>query len=173
MMRNSIVKNVALLSVVLLSTAVLTGCSGKPKGFPSVKPCVITVTDGTNPVEGVEVALIPAQVMSGTIIGGKTDAQGVCAVRTTFAGHSAAGAPTGEFTVTLKKTPEVPDMPELTPEKAESMERSEIDQYYKERDAKIAALPKIVPPDLTSFQTSPIKANIPSDAELTVDLSKY
>ncbi len=172
-MRNSIINSAALLCAVALCVQATVGCSGRPKGFPSVKPCEIIVTDGTNPVEGVEVALIPAQVMSGTIVGGETDAQGVCVVRTTFAGHSAAGAPTGEFTVTLKKTPVVPDMPELTPEKAESMERSEIDRYYKERDAKIAALPKIVPADLTSFQTSPIKANVPADASLTVDLSKY
>ena len=172
-MRNSIVKSLTLLSVVVLSIVATIGCSGKPKGFPSVKPCVVTVTDGTNPVEGVEVALIPAQVMNGVIIGGKTDAQGVCAVRTTFAGFSATGAPTGEFTVTLKKTPEIDDMPDLSPEKAESMERSEIDKYYSERDAKIAGMPKIVPPDLTSMQTSPIKANVPSDASLTVDLSRY
>lgn len=172
-MRNTIAKTLTALSVVFLAAAVLTGCSSKPKGFPSVKPCTVTVTDGTNPVEGIEVALIPAQVMSGVIVGGTTDAAGVCTVSTTFAGHSAPGSPEGEFTVTLKKTPLVEDMPDLTPEQAADMTRTEVDKYYQERDAKIAAMPKIVPTQLTSFQTSPVKANIPADAAITVDLSTY
>lgn len=156
----------------LLAVATLVGCSGKPSGFPSVKPCTITVTDGSAPVEGVEIALIPAQTMSGVIVGGKTDATGVCVVNTTFANFAAPGCPAGEFTVTLKKTPEV-DMPELTAAECADMSRTEIDKYYKERDAKIAAAPKIVPPALTSMQTSPVKANLPNDSAITVDLSQY
>lgn len=163
---------IAAFAILMLAVATFVGCSGKPSGFPSVKPCTITVTDGANPIEGVEVALIPTQTMSGVIVGGKTDVTGVCVVNTTFANFAAPGCPAGEFTVTLKKTPEV-EKPELTAAQCAEMSRSEIDKYYKERDAQIAAAPKIVPPALTSMQTSPVKANLPNDSAITVDLSQY
>ena len=111
--------------------------------------------------------------MSGTIIGGTTDAMGKCVVQTTFANFAAPGAPEGEFSVVLKKTPKIDDMPDLTNEQMANMDRTEIDKYYADRDAKIAKEPKIVPPALTSMQTTPIKANIPADATITVDLSQY
>ncbi|MBQ2037931.1 MAG: hypothetical protein II486_10605, partial [Thermoguttaceae bacterium] len=78
-----------------------------------------------------------------------------------------------EFSVVLKKTPKIDDMPDLTNEQMANMDRTEIDKYYADRDAKIAKEPKIVPPALTSMQTTPIKANIPADATITVDLSQY
>ena len=146
------------------------GCSGKPAGFPKVSSCTITVTNGSDPVEGVEISLVPDEVQSGVVVGGKTDAAGKCVVNTVFANHSAPGAPEGAYTVTLKKQPEV-DMPALTPEEMTNMSRGDIDKYNKERDAAIAAAPQIVPPACTSFQTSPIKANIPADANIAVDLS--
>lgn len=171
-MRLSNLKFLSIFSIVVVASAAFVGCSGKPAGFPKVSSCAITVTDGGAPIDGVEIALIPAEVMSGVIVGGTTDANGVCVVNTVFANYSAPGAPQGEFSVTLKKLPEV-DMPELTPEQMGEMSRGDIDKYHKERDAKIAAAPKIVPPALTSFQTSPIKVNLPGDAAVTVDLAQY
>lgn len=164
--------NLALVAFGLSAFVVCLGCSGKPSGFPSVKPCVITVTDGTNGVADVEIALSPSEPISGVIVGGKTDATGKCVVTTTFAGFAAPGAPSGEFVVSLKKNPDV-GMPDLTNEEMENMDRGAIDKYYKERDAKIASAEKIVPPNLTSFQTSPVKVSVPNDAEVTVDLSQY
>ena len=161
---------VAALAIAVVSTVV--GCGGKPKGFPSVKPCTITVVDGGAGIEGVEVALVPSATLSGTIIGGKTDASGACVVTTTFANYRAPGAPAGEYTVQLQKNPDV-GMPDLTPEQMETMERGDIDKYYADRAAKVKSAEKIVPPNLTSFQTSPIKVNVPNDATVTVDLSQY
>lgn len=171
-MRNKFNMNRLFVAGLVLVVATVVGCGGKPKGFPSVKPCTITVTDGSAGVEGVEVALIPTATMSGTIVGGTTDSTGACVVATTFANYSAPGAPAGEFTVQLKKTPDV-GMPDLTNEEMEKMERGDIDKYYAERDAKIKSADKIVPPSLTSFQTSPIKVNVPNDATVTIDLSQY
>ena len=172
-MSHTLLRKLSAFAVLLLSVSLVAGCSGKPSGFPKVKPCEITVTDGGTAVEGVEVNLIPTAVMSGTIIGGTTDAMGKCVVQTTFANFAAPGAPEGEFSVVLKKTPKIDDMPDLTNEQMANMDRTEIDKYYAERDAKIAKEPKIVPPALTSMQTTPIKANIPADATITVDLSQY
>ncbi len=164
-MNHTLLRKLSAFAVLLLSVSLVAGCSGKPSGFPKVKPCEITVTDGGTAVEGVEVNLIPSAVMSGTIIGGTTDAMGKCVVQTTFANFAAPGAPEGEFSVVL--------MPDLTNEQMANMDRTEIDKYYADRDAKIAKEPKIVPPALTSMQTTPIKANIPADATITVDLSQY
>ncbi len=171
-MRFSILKQFALVSIALVAVAAV-GCSGKPSGFPSVSSCSITVTDGGSPIEGVEIALVPSEVMSGVVVGGKTDATGVCAVTTTFANFTAPGAPKGEFTVQLKKQPVLEDMPELTPAEMTDMSRSEIDKYYKERDAKLKAAPQIIPPQLTSFQSSPLKVNVPTDSAVTFDVAEY
>lgn len=172
-MNPSSMKRLAAISILLLCVLTTVGCSGKPKGFPSVKRCVVNVTDGGTPVADVEVVLSPAQVMSGTIVGGKTDANGECAVTTTFANFSAVGAPAGEYTLVLKKEPVVDDMPDLTPEQAANMSRADVDKYYKERSAKIASMPKIVPVNLTSFQSSPVRINVPGDEKISVDLAEY
>ena len=161
-----------LFVVAATCLSLACGCSGKPSGFPSVKPCKIVVTNGSEPIADVDVALIPAQPISGTIIGGKTDAQGVCVVQTTFANFAAKGSPQGEFTVTLRKDP-TPETPALTVEQMGEMSRGDIDKYNKERDAEIASMPKIIPPPLTSMQTSPVKVNVPSDAEKTIDVSQF
>ena len=156
---------------VALCLGVFVGCSGKPQGFPRVKPCEITVTNGGEPVEGVDVALIPETPISGVIVGGMTDASGKCVVHTTFANYKAPGSPEGEFTVVLRKDP-TPSTPELTIDQLTEMSRSEIDEYNDARRAEIDAMPKIIPPDMTSMQTSPIKVNVPSDAKKAVDLAQ-
>ena len=160
------------VAAVLTSLVMLGGCSGKPSGFPKVTPCTITVVDGSTPIEGVEVALIPDTPISGVIAGGTTDAQGVCVVNTTFANFSAPGAPEGSFTVTLRKDP-IPTKPELTVEQMTDMDRGEIDKYNKERNDEIKSMPQIIPPALTSMQTSKIKLATPNDSALTVDVSQY
>ncbi len=166
-------KKAFLLSfVVVLASAILVGCSGKPSGFPKVSPCKITVTNGSEPIEGVDVALIPDEPISGVIVGGKTDATGVCVVNTTFANFSAPGAPEGSFKVQLRKEAES-SMPELTADDMASMDRSAIDKYNAEREAEIKSLPKVIPADLTSAQTTPVSVSIPADKEKAVDVAEF
>ncbi len=157
---------------ILCSLVATLGCSGKPSGFPKVSPCTITVVNGSTPIEGVEVALIPDTPIAGVIAGGTTDSQGVCVVKTTFANFSAPGAPAGNFTVTLRKDP-TPSKPELSAEEMSSMDRTDVDKYNKEREDEIKKMPKIIPPSLTSFQTSQVKLSTPNASELTVDISQY
>ena len=167
-------KTMRAIALLLVAGGLLTafGCSGKPSGFPKVKPCEIVVTNGSEPIADVEVALIPETPMSGVIVGGTTDAQGKCVVRTTFANFAAPGVPEGSFTVTLRKDP-TPSTPELTVAEMENMSRGDIDKYNRERDAEIQSMPKIIPPDLTSVQTSPVKVNAPNDSSVSIDVSKY
>ncbi len=166
-------KKVSLLSlVVVMASALILGCSGKPSGFPKVSPCTITVTNGSDPIEGVDVALIPDTPISGVIVGGKTDASGVCVVKTTYANFSAPGSPEGTFKVQLRKDPE-PTKPELTADDMASMDRSEIDKYNALRDAEIKSLPKVVPADLTSAQTTPVSVSVPADKEKAIDVAEF
>lgn len=161
-----------VVALLVAALATVVGCSGKPSGFPKVSPCEITVTDGAEPIADVDVALIPSTPISGVIAGGKTDATGKCVVATTFANFSAPGAPDGSFSVTLRKDP-TPTKPALTIEEMADMDRSEIDKYNKERDAEIQKMPKIIPPNLTSAQTTPVKVNVPGDSAVSVDVSQY
>ena len=163
---------ITTVAAILCSLVATLGCSGKPSGFPKVSPCTITVLDGSTPIEGVEIALIPDTPIPGVIAGGTTDAQGVCVVNTTFANFQAPGAPAGSFTVTLRKDP-TPTKPELTAEDMSKMERSEVDKYNKERDAEIKSMPQIIPPVLTSMQTSKVKLTTPGDSAITVDVTQY
>ena len=163
---------ITAVAAILCSLVATFGCSGKPSGFPKVSPCTITVMDGSTPIEGVEIALIPDTPISGVIAGGTTDATGVCVVNTTYANFQAPGAPEGSFTVTLRKDP-IPTKPELTAEDMSNMERSEVDKYNKERQNEINSMPKIIPPSLTSMQTSKVKVTIPSDSAITVDVTQY
>ena len=94
-------KKVSLLSlVVVMASALILGCSEKPSGFPKVSPCTITVTNGSDPIEGVDVALIPDTPISGVIVGGKTDANGRAELTT----HGDfKGAPAGTYRVGVVK----------------------------------------------------------------------
>lgn len=165
-------KNLYCAAAVLLSLAVVVGCSGKPKGFPKVSSCEIVVVDGGAPIEGVEVALIPETPISGVIVGGKTDASGKCVVQTTFANFSAPGAPEGSFVVTLRKDP-VPTMPELTIEEMADMSQKEISDYRAERDAEIANMPQIIPIALKTKDASPLKVAVPGEKTTTIDVAEY
>lgn len=160
------------LCAALMATLCVLGCSGQPSGFPKVSPCTITVTDGSNPIEGVEIALIPSTPISGVIVGGVTDSSGVCVVKTTFANFAKPGAPQGDFTVTLRKDP-IPTKPELTIAEMESMSRADIDKYNKERDDEIKSMPQIIPTNLTSKPTSKVQLTMPGTSDLSVDVSQY
>ena len=54
-----------------------------------------------------------------------------------------------------------------------SMDRGEIDKYNALRDAEIKSLPKVVPADLTSAQTTPVSVSVPADKEKTIDVAEF
>ncbi len=85
---------------------VVCGCRRlpeRPEGLPELYPCKITVTFGGEPVENVNVSLLPNGTDSKWKSGGKTDEKGCVEVRTAFA---YPGAPQGTFTVAFTKTEE-------------------------------------------------------------------
>ena len=94
-------KNLYCAAAVLLSLAVVVGCSGKPKGFPKVTKCEIVVVDGGTPIEGVEVSLFAETPINGALVGGKTDANGNASFRGFYGSYELEITVNGE---TVKKT---------------------------------------------------------------------
>lgn len=165
-------KNLYCAAAVVLSLAVVVGCSGKPKGFPKVTKCEIVVVDGGTPIEGVEISMFAETPINGVLVGGKTDANGKCVVQTTFANFVAPGAPDGSYAVALVKDP-VPTMPELTIEEMADMSQKEIEDYRQERKAEIAAMEQIIPVDLTKRKTTPLTLTVPGEKTTTIDVAEY
>ena len=165
-------KNLYCAALVVLSLAVVAGCSGKPKGFPKVTKCEIVVVDGGTPIEGVEISMFAETPISGALVGGKTDANGKCVVQTTFANFVAPGAPDGSYAVALVKDP-VPTMPELTIEEMADMSQKEISDYRAERDAEIANMPQIIPVALKEQASSTLKVAVPGEKTTTIDVAEY
>ena len=89
-----------LFAFLLLS---FTSCGGQkmPDGMPPLHPTNITVTQAGQPLEGAVVNLVNADDPNYRwVIGGRTDARGICQVRTQ---GEFVGAPEGRFKVLIRK----------------------------------------------------------------------
>ena len=90
---------------LLLMTAVCftSGCGDKtkPKGFPKLYPCYLTLLQEGKPVEGVQVQFVSKGEPCPWPISGLSDSSGSVKV-VTYGKY--AGAPEGKFAVTLSKT---------------------------------------------------------------------
>ena len=140
--------------------------------MPDLYKTTIVVTQNGAPLADAALSLQSDDPSLKWAVGGKTDASGVCVVKTTYANFSAPGSPEGTFKVQLRKDPE-PTKPELTADDMASMDRSEIDKYNALRDAEIKSLPKVVPADLTSAQTTPVSVSVPADKEKAIDVAEF
>lgn len=92
------------LSVLLLVGLIAVGCRRlppPPDGLPPLYPCKITVTFGGEAIEGVAVTLIPEDPAVKWRSGGRTDANGMVELKTSFA---YSGVPEGSFRVGFDKT---------------------------------------------------------------------
>jgi len=109
---------------ITLILCVFSGCQpqNRPDGLPDLFPCAITITQGSQPLEGALVRLISEDGSSAWTISGKTDARGVAKIST----HTGfAGAPAGTFKVLVSKTEMSPSQfPELA-KNASPAERAE------------------------------------------------
>jgi hypothetical protein len=138
----------------MLCFGLIAGCSDNPDGFPKVVPCVVTVTDNGTPVEDVFVQIATVPQTSSLSSVAKTDAHGNAAIQTQLGTFAKPGVPVGKLVMVLKKRPEVPDF-----KSAEEREKMTFDQakaYSEEIEARRNKLPPIIPPTLTSSQTSPL-----------------
>jgi len=100
-----------MLSILLLSLITVIGCkdSSRPKDLPTLYRTKITILQDGKGLEGAAVNLIP-EIQSKWSVGGLTDANGICSLRT----HGQFdGAPEGKYQVLVKKV--VTELPEVTP----------------------------------------------------------
>ena len=155
--------------------AVFFSCCGPaiPVGFPKTTPCTVVVTDHGQPLEGVSVMISMEPPMNSLSIAAKTDDAGKAVLRTFQGSHSAPGIPVGNVVMTLVKRAVVEET--KTQEQIEAMSPGEQEKYQRERDAKAAKLPKMIPDILTHPTTSPLKKEIVANQELewVVDIADY
>lgn len=170
---------IAFCHFVIIGSFIITliGCGPKvPKDMPKTYPCKITVKKGGTPVEGASVLLVMASYPENLAVAGRTDASGVAEILSSSGSYSVSGAPAGEATIVVQKTPEVPDNVRKPKEVVVKMTPPEQNAYAAEIAKAIAALPKIVPQSLTSPATSTAKITVndnKSGAEMTLELNDY
>ncbi len=144
-------KTFNLVAATLLTALVVgaLGCGGKktPPDMPKLQPTTITIVQEGTPVDGATVQLFkPDDLNYKWIVGGRTDAEGQCVVKTN---GEYKGAPEGDFVVvvykstvteseTRKNVPQPTDLAEVAEWSAKVAEEErqidEIDLKYKKVD---------------------------------------
>jgi hypothetical protein len=149
------------------------GCSNseRPSDFPALVPFSVTVLNNDKPEQNVSITFTStiAQAFSPS---GSTDSSGKAVIYTLQGNYMQKGIPLGDYIVIFDKPPKVEGT--KTPEELANMEVAELEAYTEDLVAKEAKLPRIVPPILTSPDTSPVKISIgESVKELSIDLAEY
>ena len=165
-----------VLSTLLLIFCLLACCgcgqTAIPEELRSLYPVTITVTDGSQPLEGVGVTLSSTGSQGAYGVNAMTDARGVARIQTTRGPHTRGGAPTGTYSIVLFKLVNIP--PELEPNEddqnnpaAAATKRTKLDAFLKENRA--------IPLVLTQSDTSPVELAVAekSGATAEIDISKY
>lgn len=160
---------------LLATTASLlfAGCGqGRPQGFPRPYPCKITVKNGGQSVEGAQVVLFnSADRQSQTVVAGTTDANGVAEIFTSLSNYKESGAPTGEYSVMIKKDVILEGL--IPADEVSKMGPIEAAKYGKELEKKRAAAKHETPP-ATESPNSPVKLSVKSEpVTLEVNVAEY
>ena len=164
-------RNAVLFLGLILLTSCLS-CSKKPKDFPPVFPCTITVTKNDAPVSGAELQLLPASGGSSLAIGAMTDSNGTATLQTALGQYVKSGAPAGTWKVTIVKE----SQPEETKTEAQlaAMSEGERDKYRYQQQVKAKKLPPAVPYILGTPSTTPLQVNVAApQTEMTVEVTEY
>ena len=108
----------------LLLIVFLFGCSSgrvPPKGIPKLYPCLLTVTQEGAPLAGAVVRLHLQGTLLDWTVSGTTDETGTVTI---YTDGFFAGAPAGEFKVTVEKFETVaPPMPEVLPTNPDALQK--------------------------------------------------
>jgi len=164
---------------IVIGSFILTliGCGpGVPKDMPKVYPCKVTVMKGGTPVEGASVLLVSTSYPESFAVAGRTDASGVAEILSSLGSYSVPGAPAGEATMVINRTPDVPENVRKPKEEVAKMTPPQQNAYAAEIAKAVAALPKIVPQSLTSPATSKAKITVQdakSGTEMTLELEDF
>jgi len=164
-----------VLSTLLLVSGLVScgGCgfTAVPEELKNLHPVTITVTNGTEPLEGIGVTLSSKGSQGAYGVNAMTDAKGEARIQTTRGQHTRGGAPPGTYAVVLFKAIATP--PELEPSEDDqndpvgaAAKRAKLDAFLKENRA--------IPLVLTQSDSSPVEITVGSSAtSLGVDIAKY
>ena len=168
----------SLILVVVASIFVVTslGCNRakRPRDFPDLEPCTITIVNGANPVQGASILLSSSDgtKKGAWIADGITDDNGVAQIKTSQGNYSKKGVPTGKYKLTLSKEPKVEG--ELPPQELEKLSLEEYRAYTRKIADQKAKMPKEIPDKAKSQKETPLDLDVPSSGcNLTIDLSEY
>ena len=166
-----------LLSTIILVSALCScvGCGGTklPEELKNLAPVTVTVTDGSQPLKGIAVALNSKGNASGFFVcSGSTDNQGVAKIVSTRSSYTGKGVPAGTYSIVLVKSVEIPE--ELQPKEEEqdnpaaaAARQAKLNAFLKERQA--------IPAMLTQAASSPIEltVEVKTGATIEIDIAKY
>ena len=173
----SLQEKIVVTLFILLSLVSFFGCGSKrPPGMPELYPCTITVTMGGLPVSGADILLTSPSIPESLVTFGKTDAQGVATVGSTYGNYFERGAPAGELTAMIQQTPDIPDELKLSNAELAKLTYEERNAYVAKTAEAVRNVPKIVPDRLTSPATSPLKvvvAESKTGTQKTFELNDY
>ncbi len=174
-------KRVALLFALSLFLAPLYGCVGEktPPDMPKLQPTTVTIKQEGAPVADANVQLVKKDDLNYKwLAGGRTDANGVCVVKTMGKYN---GAPEGDFQVVVYKTvrsesetrKNVPE-PQNPAEAAEWIKKvaeeekefEEIDPKYKKYDQTDLTITVVSGKNAVEFDVGP-KVHIENKQTLT------
>ena len=147
---------IRLYLTLMLALCLLSGCQEKkrPDGLPELFPCVITITQGGQPLNGARVFLVSESGNSEWTVSGNTDASGKAKI-STHANY--AGAPAGTFKVLVSKTEMSPSQFTEPANNASPEERAE---YANSISTEKRIKYKLVKPEFDDVKTTPLSITI-------------
>ena len=166
---------IIISAFLLVSLPLGTGCGGgnTPEELKNLVPVTITVTDGSQPVEGVAVSLNSKVEVKGFFVcTGVTDSRGVANIESTRSSQTRKGAPAGTYSVVLVKSVEIPE--DLQPMEEDQINPAAAAAKQTKRDAFLKQN-KVIPDKLTQSTSSPVELTVAekSGATVEIDISKY
>ncbi|MCL2119009.1 MAG: hypothetical protein FWH27_11340 [Planctomycetaceae bacterium] len=166
-----------LITTILIVSGALVciGCNqGKvPEELKNLVPVTVTVTDGSNPVEGVAVALNSKDGAKGFFVcTGTTDSNGAAQILSTRSSFTGKGVPAGTYSVVLVKPAEIPE--DLQPQEEDQDNPAAAAAKQAKRDAFLKQN-QTIPVALTQSTASPVELTVAekTGATFEIDIAKY
>ena len=164
-------------SLLLFSAFLLTycGCSGVggqvPTELRNLVPASVTVTNGDQPMAGIQVVLL-TKTGGAYACNGVTDVNGMAQIQSSRSSYTRKGAPAGTYTVVLSESIEVPEnllsqeSDQDLPPAAQAEKARKLEEFLSKN--------QVVPSALTTG-ASPIELVVAerTGATLTVDVTQY
>ena len=165
-------KSTIFALILAFGAIACVGCGGgKPAGIPALCPATVKVVNGSAPVVGANVFLVPTSVSGSWSVSGVTDSTGTATIKTSQGDWSGTGAPADEYKIYITKLAQIEE-PEM-PSDMENNKNAEAEDYA-ERLKRLEAASKEIPKVLNDASTSGLSISVTSSGgEETIDVGIY